>query len=362
MVLFNKANKGAEELVSVLGLIDSDLTFEKWAPIIPLGVRDLKAVIGDDTVKALDDFYKKDTGEEPAEVQDPEEQNQEQQPEEQPEEQLQENEQPTEEQQPETDEQPAEEKQEDTDAMREAVRLAQQAAAMFTWLKVIPTLEAQHGNAGRGKRLGENEHGLTGAQEFKDEDNIRNMAYEAIDALVELLDDKAFDFWTNSPKKKAIEKLLIRDKETFDLYYHTGSHRLFLTLVPMIREVQEDHIIPILTRDRFDRLLQGDETLTAKLMDAARRPLALLAIKKAVERLPIEILPTGIVQVQQSATVRDKVRAEKAARESVAAALAADAAAQLEKLTDLVMELEAGETPVDYHVNGPTLQTKGITF
>ncbi len=324
MVLFNKANKGAEELVSVLGLIDSDLTFEKWAPIIPLGVRDLKAVIGDDTVKALDDFYKEDTGENGEN---------------------------------DTEEQIAEKV-----AKREAVRLAQQAAGMFTWLKVIPTLEAQHGNAGRGKRLGENEHGLTGAQEFKDEDNIRNMAYEAIDALVELLDDKAFDFWTNSPKKKAIEKLLIKDKETFDLYYHTGSHRLFLTLVPMIREVQEDHIIPILTRDRFDRLLQGDETLTAKLMDAARRPLALLAIKKAVERLPIEILPTGIVQVQQSATVRDKVRAEKAARESVAAALAADAAAQLEKLTDLVMELEAGETPVDYHVNGPTLQTKGITF
>lgn len=324
MVLFNKANKGAEELVSVLGLIDSDLTFEKWAPIIPLGVRDLKAVIGDDTVKALDDFYKEDTGE--------------------------------------NGENDTEEQKAEKEAKREAVRLAQQAAGMFTWLKVIPTLEAQHGNAGRGKRLGENEHGLTGAQEFKDEDNIRNMAYEAIDALVELLDDKAFDFWTNSPKKKAIEKLLIKDKETFDLYYHTGSHRLFLTLVPMIREVQEDHIIPILTRARFDRLLQGDETLTAKLMDAARRPLALLAIKKAVERLPIEILPTGIVQVQQSATVRDKVRAEKAARESVAAALAADAAAQLEKLTDLVMELEAGETPVDYHVNGPTLQTKGITF
>ena len=324
MVLFNKDNKGAEELVSVLGLIDSDLTFEKWAPIIPLGVRDLKAVIGDDTVKALDDFYKEDTGE--------------------------------------NGENDTEEQIAEKEAKREAVRLAQQAAGMFTWLKVIPTLEAQHGNAGRGKRLGENEHGLTGAQEFKDEDNIRNMAYEAIDALVELLDDKAFDFWTNSPKKKAIEKLLIKDKETFDLYYHTGSHRLFLTLVPMIREVQEDHIIPILTRDRFDKLLQGDETLTAKLMDAARRPLALLAIKKAVERLPIEILPTGIVQVQQSATVRDKVRAEKAARESVAAALAADAAAQLEKLTDLVMELEAGETPVDYHVNGPTLQTKGITF
>ena len=31
------------------------------------------------------------------------------------------------------------------------------AVAMFTWLKVIPTLDAQHGTAGRGKHLGENE-------------------------------------------------------------------------------------------------------------------------------------------------------------------------------------------------------------
>ena len=324
MVLFNKNGKGADELVNVLGLIDKDLTFDKWAPIVPLGVRDLKAVIGSETVTALDRFYQSDSGE--------------------------------------TDENATEEETTAAEDMREAVRLAQQAAAMFTWLKVIPTLEAQHGNAGRGKRQGENEHGLTGAQEFKDEENIRNMAYEAIDALVELMDGKAFDFWMESPKKKAIAGLLIRDKETFDEYYITGSHRLFLALVPMIREVQESDIIPILTRARFEQLLQGDETLAARLMDATCRPLALLAVKKAVERLPIEVLPTGIVQVQQTATVRDKVRAEKEARATVAASLGADAAAMLEKLTDLVAELDEEAQPVDYHVPGPTLQSKGITF
>ncbi len=324
MVLFNKNEKGADELVDVLGLIDKDLTFDKWAPIVPLGVRDLRAVIGSETVDALDKFYKEDTGE--------------------------------------PDENATEEKKKEAENMREAVRLAQQAAGMFTWLKVIPTLEAQHGNAGRGKRLGENERGLTGAQEFKDEDNIRNMAYEAIDALVELMDAQEFTFWMESPKKKAIAGLLIKDKETFDEYYTTGSHRLFLALVPMIREVQESNIIPILTRARFEQLLQGDETLSAKLMDATRRPLALLAVKKAVERLPIEVLPTGIVQVQQTATVRDKVKAEKEARAAVAASLQADAAAMLEKLVDLVAELDAEEQPVDYHVTGPTLQTRGITF
>ena len=90
--------------------------------------------------------------------------------------------------------------------------------AMFTWLKVIPTLDAQHGTAGRGKHLGENETGMTALQEFKDEENIRNLAYEAVDALVELMDREKFDFWMNGIKKKAINRLLIQNKETFDEY------------------------------------------------------------------------------------------------------------------------------------------------
>ena len=103
-------------------------------------------------------------------------------------------------------------------------------------------MDAQHGTAGRGKHLGENETGMTALQEFKDEENIRNLAYEAVDALVELLDSEKFDFWRNGMKKKAINRLLIQNKETFDEYYNIGSHRLFLVLIPMIREVQDGQI------------------------------------------------------------------------------------------------------------------------
>lgn len=79
----------------------------------------------------------------------------------------------------------------------------------------------------------------------------------------------------------------------------------------MIREVQDGQIIPVITRNRYNKLIEGDTVLTEKLLEYVRRPLALLTIKKAVERLPVEVLPNGIVQVQQSTTVRDKLRAEK---------------------------------------------------
>ena len=317
MRLFDKHDNGAEELVEVLGLTDDRLNFHKWAPIIPMGVRDLQAVIGREAVDAIDAYYQTDSG--------------------------------------------AGSTAYDT-SMREAVRLAQQAAGMFAWLKVIPTLEAQHGTTGRGKRLGENERGLTAAQEFKDEDNIRTMAYEAIDALVELMDTEEFAWWTSSRVYGDLKSLLISDRETFDRYYVIGSHRLFLTLAPMIREVQDTQIIPIITRDRYLRMIDGDEVLRATLLEACRRPLALLAVKKAVERLPVEVLPHGIVQVQQSATVRDKLRAEKSARDAVAASLERDAALMLDRLAAIVAELDNLDSATDPYIPGPTVQSKGITY
>lgn len=309
--LFNASGNGAEELVNVLGLIDSNLSFDKWEPILPLGIRELQGIVGADVVRAIDALYR-DGGEQDSDV-------------------------------------------------KESVRLAQQAAAMFTWLRVIPTLEAQHGNSGRNKRLGENEHGLSSIQEFKDEENIRNMAYEAVDALVELLDTTNPDFWQASQKRKGLDALLIRSKEAFDEYYRIGSHRLFLTLIPMIREVQQGDIIPIITSQRYHDLLEGDNETETLLGDAARRPLALLTMKKAVERLPVEVLPTGIVQVQQSTTVRDKLRAEKSAREAVARSLGDDAAAMLQQLSDIIASLDDTKDYEPY-VPGVTLQSKGITF
>ena len=169
--LFNKGGNGAGEIVRVLGLIDNDLDFTKWEPIIPLGIRDLQAIIGTEPIDAVEKYYREDH----ADVTEP-------------------------------------------DGMAETLRLMQQAVAMFTWLKVIPTLDAQHGTAGRGKHLG------------------------------------------------------------------------------------------------------------------------------------------------QSTTVRDKLRAEKEARQSVANSLEQDAAAYLDILQDIIRELDAQSETGDYYIPGVTVQSKGITF
>ena len=314
--LFNKDGQcGREELVSAIGVISSDITFDKWAPAIPLGTRQLAAIVGRDVVTKLDELYCSDAI--------------------------------------------------TTEAQDQAVGLAQQAVAMFTWLKILAPLDAQHGNAGRGKTLGENQHGMTALQEWEDKESIRAMAYEATDALIEVMDTNEWPWWTDSVKCRQRAGLLLPSKEVFDEYYMIGSHRLFLTLLPMIAEVQAGDIAPIVTAAHMEQLLSGeglDAGVREKLLELARRPLALLTMKKAVERLPVEVLPEGIVQVQQQATVQQKLRAEKSAREAVAAALVADAERYLQLLQDAVSALDSDEGGVDYYLSGPTVQSKGITY
>lgn len=317
--LFNRDGLGDQELVNVLGLIDRDLEFTKWEPILPLATKELVSIIGPEPVAALDAYYREDT-----------------------------------------------KTQSDADKdWDEALRLAQQAVGMFAWLKVIPTLDAQHSTAGRGKHLGENEHGMTAIQEFKDEENIRSMAYQAVDALVAEMEEQAFSWWTSSKKHQQLQTLLIRDKDTFDEFFVIGSHRLFLTLIPMIREVQDAYLVPILGYQRMSALLDGTSDLPANILPMAQRPLALLTMKRAVERLPVEVLPDGIVQVQQVGMVRDRMKAEQQARNSVAQNLSKDAEEFLNILTNAIQTIDAEAKLIDepdYYVPQATVQKTGISF
>ncbi len=311
-LLFNKENKGAEELVRALGMIADDVDFSKWEPILPLAVRQLNGIVGVDVMLSITNLYWADA--------------------------------------------------EKTETELETIFQAQRAVAFFAWGKMIPTLDAQHGSSGRQRKLGENEKGLTALQEYKDEMNILNLAYEATDALVEYLEAKNPSYWDTSRAKRNMKALLIRNKDEFDECYVIGSHRLFLTLVPIMREIQRADILPIIGTDRLSRLINRESELSDQILELCQCPLALLTIKKAVERLPIEVIPDGVIQVQQTGSIKEKIRAEKDARKAVAESLGADASRYLQELQDVITEMDAEPGEPDLYLSGPTLQSKGITF
>lgn len=313
MKLFNRYGEGGMEIVTAIGLISNDIDFSKWEPVLPLGIRDVTAIIGPEPVQALAEFYDGDFID-------------------------------------------------GNTAMPEALAHLQQAVALFTWLKIIPTLDAQHDGTGRQRRLGENEKGLTALQEFKDERNILQMAYEAVDALIEVMDREAFEFWTGSRKYRLRKGLLIQSKEEFDEYYTIGSHRLFVTLLPIIREVQGAQVAPVLGRYMPQLLAYEDQDITDLLREPACRAVALLTMQKAIERLPVEVIPEGVVQIQQSQPVNSRLKAEQAARAAVAKSLGTDADRYIQSLQDMVAQLDAKDNTPDPSMTGPIVHSKGMTF
>lgn len=301
----------SREIVKAVGMIADNVDYTKWEPVMPFAMRQMSGIIGADVTDALVMMNRSDNL---------------------------------------------------TEAEQEVLQAARRCAAFFAWVKVTPTLDAQHGGNGRQRKLGENEKGLTALQEYKDEQNILNLSYEAADALLEMLENYNMHFWENSQARRMAMQSLIPDKETFDRYYRINSHRLFYTLVPIIREVQRTKIEPVIGRERMEKLLEGDPDTVSILLEECQRPLALLSLKKAVQRLPIELIPEGVVQVQQAGTLKEKLRAEKEARQAVANSLADDAEQYLQELQDTIRELTPSTADDDLYLPRPTLQSKGISF
>lgn len=308
--IFDVRRPGAEEIVDAVGLIGQGVDFEKWRPLLHFGLSEVKARVGREIVDRLCEVYTFEDEPTPEET--------------------------------------------------GLIALLQQATAMFTWLRVIPTLDAQHDGAGRGKRLGENEKGLTALQEYKDEENIRRMALEATDALLSRLDAGAYPFWLETGEYRRRAQCLIRSKEEFDRFYRLDSHLVFERIIPIMEEVQYSAVLSAIGRDRFDRLvaLRDDPTL----LEAAQWPLALLTMAKAFRRLSAELLPGGVTQLQMSQPVGSRLRAEKEARETAAAELEDSGRDALRRLGQLVAELDKEGEPVDIFSRKHIAHSRGFSF
>lgn len=312
--LFGIRRPGGEEIVNAVGMIGRGIAFEKWEPIVRFGLSDVASAIGPDVIDRICLYY-------------------------------------------ETQEESTDE------AMDELVGQTQQAVAFFTWIRMIPTLDAQHDETGRGKRLGENEKGLTALQEWKDEENIRQLGYEALDGLVQLLDTHRLPFWAESPACRSRWENLLRNKSEFDRYYVLHNHLVFLYITPIMGEVLWGDIEPVIGRDRLLKLKKERAGYNADLLDAVQRPLALLTMATAFRRLSAEILPGGATQLQMTQPVASRLKAEREAREAAAEQLETSGKAALIRLSDMIAEMDkAGETVTDVFTPGYKAQSKGFSF
>ena len=323
-MLFNKYQDGGKELRELLGFIDANTNFDKWLTWINLSLRQITELTGTEILKQAETYYNQNSfGSRP----------------------------------------------EENEYL--LVKKFQLANALFAYVKMIPSLDAGHGNDGRKKGIGENEKELTALEQYKDEANILNLAYEALEDLLIFLEEQRFEAWENAPVKKMLESLVITKLSEFNEYFTLGSYRMFFTMLPMIREVQEMKVVPVVTRTRMTALLEAmkaaeptdEQKELLVMLPLIRRPLVLASLALALKRLPVEVLPDGIVQTQITGSIREKRIASKEATRAVIDSLTDDANAAFAILQDYVAGLD-GENLTERYVVPPSQKegVKGFLF
>lgn len=323
-MLFNKNDDGGRELRDLLGFIDADTNFSKWSTWLDLSVRQITELTGRGIFTRAENYYNSfEYGDDKEE------------------------------------------------AVFLLVRKFQLANALFAYVKMIPSLDAGHGNDGRKKGIGDNEATLTALEQYKDEANILNLAYEALEDLLNFLEENEFEEWSNAPVKKTLKSLVITKLSEFNEYFALGSSRMFFTMLPMIREVQETKIVPVVTQARLTTLLAAmksaeptdEQKKLLEMLPLVRRPLVLASLALAIKRLPVEILPDGIVQTQITGSIREKRIATKEASRAVIDSLTDDANAAFTILQDYVSGLD-GENLTERYVVPPSQKegVKGFLF
>lgn len=340
-MIFNKSNNGATELTELLGFLDKATNFKIWKTWISLSVGVLKGAVGDALYKRAEAHYKGNTYEVPTEA-------------------------PAEGEQ--IPSEPATERAYSNEELDELVHKIQLANALFAYVKILPTLDAGHSNTGRSRALGEYVRGLTAVEAYKDEANILALGYEALENLIQYAEEMQFPEWKAFLEQKRISTLLIQSREVFDRYFTLNSARMFYALVPMMHDVQRNDIIQRVSSEQITAMLEAEKVTeqtddTKKIVDIlvnyVRPAIVYGTMIKALNRLPVEIFPEGLLQTQITGTVKEKKTATEEARKAMVESLKEDMKVALQKLED-VMTVLSGTPATEIYV--PVAREMGTGF
>lgn len=119
--------------------------------------------------------------------------------------------------------------------------------------------------------------------------------YRGVDALIRFLDGSDIAEWKESETYKVRQSLIIRNGLEFNRYFPIeNSERMYLLLVPFIREAQMLTVKKAYGQD-WDSLLTAERGVD-EVRYAACVATALLAMSIALHRLPLKLIPSGVIR------------------------------------------------------------------
>lgn len=164
--------------------------------------------------------------------------------------------------------------------------------------------DISHEDSGRKMKIDPNSEKMAWDWMYDRDDAAAMRNYQkALDRLIKFLNTNAavLPEWKDSDARKSILSLFINTWEHFNrLFAIDNSSAFFMRLAPIMREIERKHIKPVLG-EKFDELkdaMKGDgipeedEELYEYICD----PIPLLTMAKAVKRFNITVIPEGVIQ------------------------------------------------------------------
>ncbi|KAA6330242.1 hypothetical protein EZS27_021037 [termite gut metagenome] len=245
-MLFNKENKGAEEIRSLTSNYYLNNDFNKVAGEIETAQEELITLVGNEVFLKAQKAYDENS----------------------------------------TDE---------TDIL--LVSKLQRPIALLATFNLYRKNDLSHEDDGRKFKIDSQNEKLPWQWQLDRDDEIQLEGYyKAVDALIRFLNESDIQQWKETNTYRELQTLLIRSGSEFDTYFPiVKSERTFLLLVPFIREVQMLHVKRSYGAG-WDELLTFAEGVNSDARFAACKATSLFAMSLALERLQLSIIPGGVIR------------------------------------------------------------------
>jgi len=179
------------------------------------------------------------------------------------------------------------------------VPYVQLPVAILACLNMYRQNDISHEDTGRKIKIDSTNEKLPWEWQLKRDDEIQmERYYQAVDRLIAYLDSTTLTEWKDSDAKKMSQSLFINNTSRFDFYFPINqSGRMYVLLLPFIREAERKYIKPALGAD-YQKFLDGEELSEPEtdVLELVYPPIPLLAMSIAIRRMPLGLIPAGVVR------------------------------------------------------------------
>lgn len=153
-----------------------------------------------------------------------------------------------------------------------------------------------HGETGRKLKVDDNEKIPFEWMIDRDDREMRERYYRAIDALIRFLEGSGETAWKAAAAKQRTANCIVKGlADLEDVYPIEHSYYTFYKLVPILLEVQNGRLCQVLGTETVAALIAGG-TQVAGVRALAIRFLVLQAMVQAVQRWSVDVFPLAVAR------------------------------------------------------------------